>query len=195
MISYIRGFIEYKGDDHIIIEASGIGYEIFMSSSSMAMLPGEGQDIKVLIHHHVKEDEETLYGFMDMEEKILFRHLISVSGIGPKGAMKMLSQSSYLLIIDAVQNGDVRFLTSLSGIGKKTAERLVLELKGTLIRPEMEGKNIRGDIRSGQEAVEALVSLQFPASKVRAVVHDIMAQGNSVDTKDIIKEALKYLGK
>jgi len=195
MIAYLNGFLEFSGDDRIIVEVSGIGYEVSVSSSTVSGLPEIGSDIRIFVYQHIREDEETLYGFLDKAEKALFTRLISVSGIGPKAAMKILSQTDYISVVSALRSSDIVFLASLSGIGRKTAERLVLELRDSfedisaarMERPESE--NIK------REAVEALIALQFPASKVRSVVNDLMAEGGYADTQGLIREALKYLGK
>ncbi len=195
MIAYLNGFLEFSGDDLIIVEVSGIGYEVSVSSSTVSGLPEIGSDIRIFVYQHIREDEETLYGFLDKAEKALFTRLISVSGIGPKAAMKILSQTDYISVVSALRSSDIVFLASLSGIGRKTAERLVLELRDSfedisaarMERPESE--NIK------REAVEALIALQFPASKVRSVVNDLMAEGGYADTQGLIREALKYLGK
>ena len=195
MIAYLNGFLEFSGDDLIIVEVSGIGYEVSVSSSTVSGLPEIGSDIRIFVYQHIREDEETLYGFLDKAEKALFTRLISVSGIGPKAAMKILSQTDYISVVSALRSSDIVFLASLSGIGRKTAERLVLELRDSfedisaarMERPESE--NIK------REAGEALIALQFPASKVRSVVNDLMAEGGYADTQGLIREALKYLGK
>lgn len=129
MFSYIVGTIEYKKDNLLILENNGIGYEITVSSNTIANLPSLNEEIKIYTFMHFKEDGVSIYGFESIEEKELFMKLISVSGVGPKAAISMLSGIQPTDLIIAIMKEDVKLISNVKGIGKKTAERLVLELK------------------------------------------------------------------
>lgn len=129
MFSYIVGTIEYKKDNLLILENNGIGYEISISSNTLANLPSLNEEIKIYTFMHFKEDGVSIYGFESIEEKDLFMKLISVSGVGPKAAISMLSGIKPTDLIIAIMKEDTRLISNVKGIGKKTAERLVLELK------------------------------------------------------------------
>jgi Holliday junction DNA helicase RuvA len=129
MYAYIRGnYIEIE-KGRVVLDAAGIGYAITVPNSVLSRLPAQGTALKLFTHLHVKEDGHELYGFLDKQDKFFFEKLLSVSGIGPKGAVAMLSVLSAQQLAVAIVTGDVKTLSSAPGIGKKTAQRLILELK------------------------------------------------------------------
>jgi Holliday junction DNA helicase RuvA len=132
MIAFLRGKLLEKHPNQIIVDTSGVGYDVVIPISTFSALPDTGGDVALRIHTHVREDALALFGFLTLEEKALFERLISVSGIGPTLAIKVLSGLATSAIVDAIRGGDVSQLVRIPGVGKKTAERMVLELKDKL---------------------------------------------------------------
>jgi Holliday junction DNA helicase RuvA len=132
MIGHLRGTVFEKNPNEVIVEAAGVGYEVVIPISTYTVLPETGALVSLRIHTHVREDALTLFGFATTEEKAVFERLISVSGIGPKLAITVLSGLATPDLIAAIRNGDVPRLVRIPGVGKKTAERMVLELKDKL---------------------------------------------------------------
>ncbi|HTW65566.1 MAG TPA: Holliday junction branch migration protein RuvA [Bryobacteraceae bacterium] len=132
MIAYLRGKLLEKHPNQVIVDTSGVGYDVMIPVSTFSALPDAGSEVALRIYTHVREDALSLFGFLTREEKALFERLISVSGIGPTLAIKVLSGLATVAIIDAIRGGDVAQLVRIPGVGKKTAERMVLELKDKL---------------------------------------------------------------
>jgi len=132
MIAYLRGKLLFKHPNQAVVEVGGVGYEVNITVPTFSDLPGPGAEVSLFIHTHVREDALSLFGFLRAEEKQLFEKLISVSGIGPKLAITILSGLSAPAAVAAIQGNDVAALTRVPGIGKKTAERMVLELRDKL---------------------------------------------------------------
>jgi len=132
MIAFLRGKLLEKHPNQVIVDTSGVGYDVVIPVSTFSALPDTGSEVQLRIHTHVREDALALFGFFTSEEKTLFEKLISVSGIGPSLAIKVLSGLATPAIIDAIRGGDVAQLVRIPGVGKKTAERMVLELKEKL---------------------------------------------------------------
>lgn len=140
MIGFLRGTILEKHPNQVIVEAAGVGYDVQIPISTYTTLPEGGESIALRIHTHVREDAIALYGFATAEEKVVFERLISVSGIGPKLAITVLSGLPTSDLTAAIRGGDVQQLVRIPGVGKKTAERIVLELKDKLVAVPAEGK-------------------------------------------------------
>jgi len=132
MIAHLRGRLIAKHPNQAIVEAGGVGYDVVISVPTFSDLPGVGADVSLHIHTHVREDAIALFGFLRPEEKQLFEKLLSVSGIGPKLAITILSGMAAADMVGAIRGNDVAKLTRIPGIGKKTAERMVLELRDKL---------------------------------------------------------------
>ncbi|MFL6464923.1 MAG: Holliday junction branch migration protein RuvA [Bryobacteraceae bacterium] len=132
MIGHLRGTVFEKNPNEVIVEAAGVGYEVVIPISTYTVLPNTGAPVSLRIYTHVREDALTLFGFATAEEKAVFERLISVSGIGPKLAITVLSGLATVDLVAAIRNGDVPRLVRIPGVGKKTAERMVLELKDKL---------------------------------------------------------------
>jgi Holliday junction DNA helicase RuvA len=160
MIAFLRGKLLEKHPNQIIVDTAGVGYDVVIPISTFSALPDAGAEVALRIHTHVREDALALFGFLTSEEKALFEKLISVSGIGPALAIKVLSGLAALTIIDAIRGGDVGQLVRIPGVGKKTAERMVLELKDKL-----EGL--------GGGALPAVSSRTEPA--LSAIEHDVLS--------------------
>ncbi|MGP0075004.1 MAG: Holliday junction branch migration protein RuvA [Bryobacteraceae bacterium] len=132
MIAFLRGKLLEKHPNQVIVETAGVGYDVVIPISTFSALPDSGAEVALRIHTHVREDALALFGFLTPEEKALFEKLISVSGIGPSLAIKVLSGLATAAIVDAIRSGHVEQLVRIPGVGKKTAERMVLELKDKL---------------------------------------------------------------
>jgi Holliday junction DNA helicase RuvA len=137
MIGHLRGTVLEKHPNQVIVEAAGVGYDVQIPISTYTSLPGEGNPVALRIYTHVREDALLLFGFATAEEKLVFERLISVSGIGPKLAVTVLSGLPTSDLIAAIRGGDVHRLVRIPGVGKKTAERIVLELKDKLAGVEV----------------------------------------------------------
>ena len=193
MIGYIKGFLHPAMDGTVIIEnASGIGFKIFVPTGSALYKMPEGTEVKVFTSMQVKEDDISLYGFMEKEELELFELLITVNGIGAKGAMSIMSSLSVSELRFAIASGDAKTICKANGVGKKTAERLILELKdkmGAFADAIFVDDDALGDDRT--EAVSALIALGYTKNEAAAAVGKIKGDGLTVE--DYIKQALKKL--
>ena len=194
MISYIKGTLAGYGDGWIIVETGGIGYRIFVSSVMLPQLPKIGEDMKIHIHMNVKEDGISLYGFSSAEEQELFHRLLSVSGVGPKGALGFLAQLRPHEVIMAILAGDVQTLCKAPGIGKKTAQRVILELKDKFqtadaVAAEMDMAEGGAALDARAEAVEALTALGYSRSEAASAVNKTARE--HMTTEEILKAALR----
>lgn len=200
MIAHLKGILLSKSPNAIIIDNNGLGYEVFVPLSTFYTLPDEeGQEISLHIHTHVREDALILFGFKTILEKKIFRLLISVSGIGPKLAINILSGIGPDTLLEAIAYGDVAKLQSIPGVGKKTAERISLELKdkaqsarSDIDLPPLkisshEEKEIRDD------ALSALVNLGYSSKAAGSAVDKALAKSGDMTLERIITEALKVL--
>ncbi len=192
MIAQLAGSLAYKSPEHLVVDVHGVGYQIFVSLNSFYRLPEAGSPIQLLIHTHVREDVLQLFGFLDREEKELFLLLLSVSGIGPRLALNILSGTPTQELEDALEAGDLVRLVAIPGVGKKTAERLVVELRDKIKvikggRGADDGRRTTGlDI----EAVSALVNLGYRHNEAERAVKAARASG-ATDLEAVIRSALK----
>lgn len=190
MFDRIEGDIVHRSPTRIVIKTGGIGYEIEIPVSTYEKLPSRGS-IEVITHFHVREDQMRLFGFATVEERSLFRLLLSVSGVGPSLALTILSGSAVSSFVQAVRDEDVGFLSSLKGIGKKKAQRIVLELKDAVsafvsVPADMERTP---DVMS--DAVEALVSLGYKKNQAETAVRSASSRlSEEAGVEDIIRTAL-----
>ena len=197
MYAYVKGTLEYKFSDHIIIENDGIGYNVFYPSARIAALPPIGSNITVYIYTSVREDALQLYGFESMDDKELFCTLIGVSGVGPKAGMSLLSEMSAAQIRMAIISGDTKALSKAQGIAKKTAERIIVDLKAKMNVDEesLSAGALSSDIPVSEdenEAVQALVALGYPVKEARSAVAKAIAD-KAAGTEGILKAALRYM--
>lgn len=201
MFAYISGILENKDNNSIIIDASGIGYRIFMPTNSIKKLPELGQKAKIHTYYYVREDNISLYGFNTQEELKMFELLLSVSGIGAKSAIAMISEINPSKFALAIISGDVSELVKVPGVGKKTAQRLILELKDKLktesaiIKEEMEianAVNIENN-STVEEAMAALQVLGYQKKEIENAFSKMELQ--TLNVEDIIKKALVILSK
>ncbi len=199
MISYIRGLLERRAETFIIIESGGIGYQVFVSPATLARLPQTGAEVKVYTYLDVKEGGISLYGFSSSEEQEMFHKLLTVSGVGPKGALGFLAQLSPQQLILAILSDDVKTLCQAPGVGRKTAQRVVLELKDkfrteeALEQGEMWQRELSptGGTDARFEAIDAMMALGYSRNEAGKAVNAIAAEG--MTTEDILKAALKKM--
>ena len=196
MISYVKGELAEIENGRIVVDTGGIGVEILVPASVMGSLPRVGEEVKIHTYFRVSEDAMTLYGFNSGRDRAMFEQLISVSGIGPKGALAILSTLSPDDLRMAIMSGDAKSISQAPGIGAKTAQRVIIDLKDKINLEDILGvsQNNNVNIASGnaQEAIEALVSLGYsPTTAARAV--RAIEGAEDMDTEDILKAALKYM--
>lgn len=196
MYLYIKGSLEVKTKGYIVVECNGIGYKIFMSDKSLNEVGNIGDTVKVYTHYHVREDEISLYGFKTDEELRMFELLLSVSGIGARSAITMLSNIEPSEFAFAVISDDVDRMTKIPGIGKKTAQRLILELKDKLKSEEIERnkEEIEKEIKEVEGLNEAVAALQVLGYSRREIDSAFeKADLSGLSTEDIIKKGLMLL--
>lgn len=193
MIVQISGLLIKKNINEVVIESNGLGYLCFISNNTFNQLPNLGDSLTLLTFLHITENKHTLYGFHSEQERNLFKLLISVSGIGPKIGIQLLSSTSTSQFQTMIINDDVKMLSSLPGIGPKTAKRLIIELKDkfTLV----DKHEIPTDDLSKQhyDAYHALISLGYHAKSIESSINKIVSSNSKINTENLIKEALKDL--
>ena len=202
MISYIRGELAAIEKEKVIVDVGGIGYGIFMPEASMGLLPRPGNEVKLHTYLNVREDAMQLFGFLTRDDLEVFRLLIGVSGIGPKGGLSILSKLTSDDLRFAVLSGDAKAISAAQGIGKKTAEKVIIELKDKLdfeevLNSSAEGKTANSaSVDAGaneiqSEAVQALVALGYGSTESLKAVKKVDTEFATVE--DVLKQALKNL--
>jgi Holliday junction DNA helicase RuvA len=189
MIGSIKGKIILKREKWLILETAGVGYKISVSPDTLSKAKKGDDEIHLWVHTHVREDALDLYGFLNQPELEFFEMLISVSGIGPKGALTILGIASIETLRKAIGTGDISYLTKISGIGKKTAEKIVIELRDKITSGINEEKS--GSLQQELDAMEALKSLGYSQNEVREALKKVPPD---INTSDKIRHALKILG-
>lgn len=194
MIAYLRGSLELKSEEYIIIEVQGIGYKVYMSRKSIDSLPDEGA-VRVYTYLKVREDDVSLFGFCTNEELHMFELLISVGGIGAKSAINILSSITPSRFALAVITNDVNSLKKLQGIGQKTAQRIILELKDKIKTEEAISAREEQDSGMDDEEKEDVIQALQVLGYRRYEINKVLAKVKSSTLEDKIKEALQYLAK
>ncbi len=198
MITLLEGRLAEKHPTRIVVVCGGVGYEVHIPLSSHDRLPAPGAECRILTHHHVWPDGQTLYGFATEAERELFRLLLGVSGIGPKTALSALSGLSPRELVGAIAQGDVKRLTTISGIGRKTAERMVVELrdrvsKGEALAAAAPAEQAEPPDPRVRDAVEALISLGYKLAEVRAMLAAIPEEEAArADAGELVRLALRH---
>ena len=192
MIASLHGTLESLGSDGAVINVAGIGFRVYMPTSTLSSLAGIGKEVNLHTHFHLREDSATLYGFASADELRLFQTLLGVSGLGPKLALAMLSAMSFDQLTMALATGSTDLLTAIPGIGKKVAERLVLELKdkigaGWVTTPGVQIAEENADV------LAALTSLGYSASEAARAVASL-PRDTELSLEEKIKLALQYSG-
>ena len=199
MISYIKGRLEIKSKDYIVVDVGGIGYKIFMSETVIKELE-KGREVKIFTYMKVREDDISLYGFLNNEELVTFELLISVGGVGAKSAITILSNITPSKFALAVITNDVNTLKKLPGIGAKTAARIIRELKDKMKTEQSIEKGNNEQIKEAiildnkaNDALEALCVLGYARKDVEIVISKI--DTSKISVEEIIKQGLKFLGR
>lgn len=206
MYAYIKGTLEEITEDNIVVENGGIGYNIKVSTTTAELLPGYGSEVKIYTYTLVREDTFSLYGFLTRDDLEIFKKLITVNGIGPKGGLAILSVMSADSLRFAIMAGDAKAIAKAPGVGSKTAERVILDLRDKISLEDtlrnlgntdiLASGNAGIDVESNntmkREAVEALTALGYSASDATAAVRKVeIAEDSTVET--ILKAALKNM--
>jgi holliday junction DNA helicase RuvA len=196
MIAHLRGKLLAKHPNQAIVETAGVGYEINISVPTFSALPVAGSDVALHIHTHVREDLIALYGFVALAEKRLFEKLITVSGIGPKLAMTILSGMAADEMARAIRGNDVARLTRIPGIGKKTAERMVLELRDKLPEIAASSEQAIPVMNAVEEDVlSALVNLGYQRPVAEKALAGVAKNGSGASFDAMFRQALGLLSK
>jgi Holliday junction DNA helicase RuvA len=196
MIAYLRGKLLTKHPNQAIVETGGVGYDVTISVPTFSDLPAVGADVALHVHTHVREDVIALYGFLRSSEKVLFERLITVSGIGPKLAITILSGMAADEMVGAIRGNDVARLIRIPGIGKKTAERMVLELRDKL--PETAPTTIPSApamTAIEEDVLSALVNLGYQRATAEKALQATMKNGKSGTFDVLFRGALSALSK
>ena len=206
LIAYVNGIVEYIEDGLCVVDVNGVGYNVNISGSTMDRMPGIGEAVKLYTYTNVKEDAFTLFGFLSRDELNLFKMLITVNGIGPKGGLSILSVMTPDDLRFAIMAGDSKSLSKAPGIGKKTAERITLELRDKLkvsedellgggSAPSMSDSVSDFDSSARDEAVAALVALGYNSTDSMKAVRKVLAATPEAgeDTEKLLKLALKEM--
>ena len=206
MIAYIKGRLEYVDPEEgaAVLETGGVGYQILLSGKDLDLLPAAGEEVRLYTYLQVREDAFVLYGFFTREDRKLFGQLLGVSGIGPKGALGILSALSADDLRFAVLADDAKAIAKAPGIGLKTAKKLILELRDKLSLEEAFEARLAGErakesaasspglTEARNEAVEALTALGYSSSEALKAVRRVEA-AEGMDVEEILKAALKYM--
>tara|TARA_B100002052_G_scaffold221488_1_gene203489 strand:- start:92 stop:685 length:594 start_codon:yes stop_codon:yes gene_type:complete len=197
MIVSLKGILVNKNPSEAIIDVNGVGYLCFISNNTYDSLPLKGVEVSLLIYHQISENSQNLYGFSDEVEKDMFLMLISVSGIGPKTGINLLSSVSPNEFKRRLVAGEVELLSALPGIGPKTARRIIVELKDKLVSYSDNSMPIENseNSESYQDAYDALKSLGFNINEINKCLSALAESNSDFNTQDLIKEALKVLKK
>ncbi|MFZ0319378.1 MAG: Holliday junction branch migration protein RuvA [Candidatus Sulfotelmatobacter sp.] len=197
MIAHLRGTLLTKHPNQVVVETAGVGYEVNISVPTFSELPGNGTEVALHIHTHVREDLIALYGFLRVTEKQLFEKLITVSGIGPKLAITILSGMAAAELAGAIRGNDLARLTRIPGIGKKTAERMVLELRDKLPADTGATQAAMPSISAIEEDVlSALVNLGYQRAAAEKALAGALKNGGKGGSFDaLFREALAGLSK
>ena len=201
VISYVKGSLEERFEDSVVVEAGGIGYRIFVPTSVLESLPKNGDTVKIYTYFSVREDAMSLFGFLSRQDLEMFRQLIGVNGVGPKSALGILSALRPDALRLAVISGDAKAISKAPGVGSKTAQRIILDLKDKVKADDiLDGfaepisghteSSVVGDV--GKEAIEALTALGYSASEASGVVKKVTIT-ESMTAEDVLKAALKHL--
>lgn len=192
-IARLRGTIEEKGRDRVIVDVQGVGYEVSVPGSTLARLGANGEPVALRTYTYVREDTIQLFGFLTQEELETFERLIAVSGIGPRGALAFLTEFSPGELAAAVEKHDTTALARVKGIGKRTAERLALDLKGKLTATPADGY-VSAAAFAGDEAADVLASLGWTSAEIASALASVPPAG-AAPVEDRVRLALRSGGR
>ena len=200
MINFLNGKLKEVLQDMIVVETSGVGFGIYFPRSNFVNLPEIDSDIKVFTYMNVKEDELSLYGFLTREDREMFLRLLTVNGVGPKGALNIISTLGFSTLMKAIASEDSKLIASVQGIGAKTASKICIELGDKIRKMNFEDKlDIikQNNVVSGKvsavkdEVAEAMIKLGFKENKAREIISKLEITGEE-SVSDLLKLALKY---
>lgn len=190
MIATLTGTVSEKFENLVVLDVSGVGYGLLVTNEDYAHLV-TGQEAKVYVHEHIREDSHDLFGFVSRDTQKLFEQLLSVKNVGPKVALAVLGIGSSAMVRGAIAAGDVKMLQTAKGVGKRAAEQMVVELRdkvGLVAGAEAEGLVTRGGVNTADEAVQALLALGYSENDATVALQDVDA---TLPVEDRIKLALK----
>jgi Holliday junction DNA helicase RuvA len=195
MIALLRGTLVEKHPNQVIVDVGGVGYDVIVPVSTFSKLPGDGSETRLRIHTHVREDAFLLYGFLTQDEKNLFEKLISVSGIGPGLAIKVLSGMDAVDLLTAIRRGEVERLVRIPGVGKKTAERMILELRDKLPAPAGEDQAQAAPSLSAldEDVMSGLLNLGCARPAAEAAIRKARAAGVPEAFEPLFRKALELV--
>lgn len=185
MIGFLRGKVHYFNSDTVLLDVNNVGYRISFFHPEYLKLD---EEVLIYTYEYIREDEETLYGFMSLEEYELFIKLISVKGLGPKTASSILSKYKVDTVIEAIETSNLAFFKSISGLGTKTASQIILDLKGKLVAGEVKVNNEKLN-----DAIEALKALGYKQAEIKPIISELAKE--DLDTNEYVKRALSKLSK
>lgn len=202
MISYIRGTLAEKNEDSAVVEAHGVGYQIFVPVPVLSELPPLGESVKIYTYFSVREDGMSLFGFLSRQDLAMFKQLIGVNGIGPKSALGILSALRPDVLRMAVASGDAKTISRAPGVGPKTAQRIILDLKDKIRLEDVLAGGLEESLavpeeisevgQAGKEAVEALTALGYSAAEAAGAVKKVKIT-EEMTAEDVLKGALRHL--
>lgn len=199
MIARLAGILAAKSPDAVIVDVGGVGYEVVCPLGTLAALPAVGEPASLFIVTQIRDDAIRLFGFIAEQDRLLFQKLVSVTGVGPKLAIAVLSGGGTPDLVSAIRAGDGDLLRRIPGVGRKTAERIVLELKGSLDDfVTAAGTGPRPALRKGEaidEAVLALISLGYRRNEAERVLADVARARPGGQTEELVRAALRELGR
>ena len=199
MIVSLKGKIQELSANRLVLDVNGVGYECLITIKSYEELANKIENnVTILTYHHITDASQSLFGFIDNNEKEIFKLLISVSGIGPKTGIQLLSSVSASELKERIKTGEVGLLTSIPGIGSKTAKRIIIELKEKFISlsdDEMPIEDSPSDNSTYNDALEALIVLGYNKKDIAAYLKDIIKKNEAIETSELIRLALNKIGK
>jgi holliday junction DNA helicase RuvA len=202
MIARIKGTLIHKSTTHIVVDTQGVGYRLFVPLTTFYELPELGSTVILYVHTQVKQDGISLFGFHSVVERDVFQLMITVSGVGPKLALNILSGVSAGELIDAISCGNLHRLVGIPGIGKKTAERIVLELKDKIVKLAVDDRDTRGGDKLTpvellkDDALSALVNLGYKSHVAKEALEKVIRMAPAKLTLDLLlKDGLKILSR
>lgn len=186
MIGFLRGKVHHYTSEYVLLDVNNVGYRISFYHPEVLKL---NEEALIYTYEYIREDEQSLYGFMSLDEYELFIKLISVKGLGPKTASAILSKYKVDTVIEAIENSDLAFFKSISGLGNKTASQIILDLKGKLVSNNDE----KVDNEKIKDAIEALKSLGYKQGEIKPIINELSKE--DLSTNEYIKRALNKLSK
>ncbi len=195
MIAHVRGHLIVKTPQYAVVDVNGVGYKVLIPLSTFTRLPHDNAEIILHTYTHVREDAILLYGFLSPEERDFFSTLITISGVGPKMGLNLLSGSSLSDLMKTVESEDTKRLSMIPGVGKKTAARIILELKEKLPSLSDSEGGREMDHTIAADALSALINLGYPRAQAYEAIRKVRERNREMPIEPLIKEALKILAK